>query len=310
MEYKIYKLQFSTAVHFGVNALDDCEFTMCADSFFSAMCIEFLNQSEEKMNIFVENVKAGKVIISDLFPFIDDTYYIPKPMIKIENNESDGDSVIKKAYKKLKYISVDKFEEYLNGNMDVQYELDKFNLLLGKKELRTNVTIRNYDEATPYRVGSFRFNKNSGLYIIVGYEDEEYLYEIEDCLISLGFSGIGGERSSGYGRYELGFGKLNRQMEERLKSDKAGVYMTLSVSLPKECEMDSVLDKCEYVLVKRSGFISSNHYVNNIRKKDIYLFQSGACVSDKFTGDVYDVSEGNIHPVYKYAKPLFLEVMP
>ena len=58
MEYKIYKLQFSTAVHFSVNALDDCEFAMCADSFFSAMCIEFLNQSEEKMNIFVENVKV------------------------------------------------------------------------------------------------------------------------------------------------------------------------------------------------------------------------------------------------------------
>ena len=34
----------------------------------------------------------------------------------------------------------------------------------------------------------------------------------------------------------------------------------------------------------------------------------GACVINKYMGSVYDVSAGGRHPVYRYAKPMFLEV--
>ena len=46
MEYKIYKLQFTTGVHLGKRSLEDAGYTLCADTIFSAMCHEFVKQGE------------------------------------------------------------------------------------------------------------------------------------------------------------------------------------------------------------------------------------------------------------------------
>ena len=44
------------------------------------------------------------------------------------------------------------------------------------------------------------------------------------------------------------------------------------------------------------------------RKKDLYVFNSGSTFTEKFEGDICDVSSGGAHPVYRYAKPLWLGV--
>ena len=46
MEYKAYKLRFLTGVHFGKGSLDDTSYAFCADTLFSALCIEALKDSE------------------------------------------------------------------------------------------------------------------------------------------------------------------------------------------------------------------------------------------------------------------------
>ena len=86
--------------------------------------------------------------------------------------------------------------------------------------------------------------------------------------------------------------------------------MTLSVALPREEELTSALEDAEYLLCKRSGFVSSDQYApEQMRKKDLYVFKAGSCFAYRFHGDVYDVSgKGGRHPVYKYAKPMFMEV--
>lgn len=45
MEYKAYKLKFLTGVHFGKGSLDDTSYAFCADTLFSALCIEALKDS-------------------------------------------------------------------------------------------------------------------------------------------------------------------------------------------------------------------------------------------------------------------------
>lgn len=40
MEYAIYKLDFSTGVHFGTGTLNQTEYTLAADQLFSALYIE------------------------------------------------------------------------------------------------------------------------------------------------------------------------------------------------------------------------------------------------------------------------------
>lgn len=64
------------------------------------MCIEALNiGGEEKLNRFVQMAKDNQLRISDAMPYIGDTMYLPKPMIRIEG--TDKDSALKKNLKNL-----------------------------------------------------------------------------------------------------------------------------------------------------------------------------------------------------------------
>ena len=56
-------------------------------------------------------------------------------------------------------------------------------------------------------------------------------------------------------------------------------------------------------------FVASSDYAEEWRKKkDLYVFTAGSCFVNCFAGDIYDVSEGGKHPVYRYAKPIFMGV--
>lgn len=307
MEYKIYKMSFQTAVHFGNGSLEDGEYTFYADTLFSSLCQEAIKLGKEIFEEFYQCVKCGNIIFSDAFPYIADTYYLPKPMKKIAKEFDTGNSVLKKAYKKLKYIPTECFQEYLHGDFDVLHRNSLEDL--GYYEMKTSVSIRGEEEPKPYRVGQFFFSENSGLYFIVGYETKKSSLLMEELLEKLTYSGIGGERSSGYGRFVLFPGKMNADILKRLKTN-AKQYMSLSISLPNNEELKEVIKDAEYVLVKRSGFVSSETYAQEQqRKKDLYVLKSGACFKQKFEGDIYDVSHkfGN-HAVYRYAKPMLMGV--
>ena len=85
--------------------------------------------------------------------------------------------------------------------------------------------------------------------------------------------------------------------------------MTLSSCMANDNEIESILDSASYKLIKRSGFVQSNTYSEiNVKKHDFYLFDAGSVFKEKFDGDVFDVSIEGSHPVYKYAKPLFVRI--
>lgn len=307
MKYKMYKMAFQTAVHFGSGTLESGEMTFCADTLFSALCQEAYRQDASLLEQLYGTVRENQIRFSDAFPYVDDIYYLPKPMMRIDREQMAASSVLKKAYKKLKYIPADSFTEYLQGTYDVlrATEMNR----LGFYEAKTAVSIRGLEESEPYRVGQFYFSDGAGLYFIVGYEQEEALGLVEELLEYLTYSGIGGKRAAGYGRFDLTVKKVPKVLEQRIQSEGAK-YMSLSLCLPQEHELEAAMDGAEYTLCKRSGFVASETYAKEqMRKRDLYVLKAGACFTSKFEGDVYDVStKGGGHAVYRYAKPLFMEV--
>lgn len=251
--------------------------------------------------------KDGKILLSDALPYMGDSYYVPKPMKRIERADQAGDSVIKKAYKKLKYVPAELLDSYLQGEFDILKapDLDR----LGRCEMKGVAAVRREEETLPYRIGIYYYHEGNGLYMLLGYQEQKALELVEGLLESLSFSGIGGKRSAGLGRFCLHTGKLPFQLRKRLEGEGKD-YMSLSVSLPREEELETALDGAEYLLSKRSGFVASDQYApDQMRKRDLYVFRSGSCFSHRFKGDVYDVSgKGGSHPVYRYAKPMFMEV--
>lgn len=309
MNYYIYKMNFISAVHFGVSSLEDSRTRFYADTLFSALCIEAKNQKEGMLDVFVEDVKAGNLLISDALPFIGDIYYLPKPAIRIEHGMEEGNSVRKKAFKKLEYLPTEKLETYLNGKYDPIQEVDQM-CALGKHDMRVLASIA-YEagETVPYRMDTFRFGEDCGLYILIGYREKKSLKMIEELLRALSYSGIGGKRSSGFGRFQMEKKDLPEKLWDRLALKEHGVYMTLSAALPGKKELEEAVKDASYSLVKRSGFVYSDSYADTfMRKKDLYMMKAGACFTNRFNGDIYDVSINGKHPVYRYAKPLFMEV--
>ena len=303
MNYKIYKMIFTQGVHFGEHSLEKSEITFQADTLFSALCIEALKI--DKLDELLESVKENNLVFSDAFPYMGQEFFIPKPMKKIEQVIQSEDMTTRKKFKKLEYIQVSLLDKYLKG----QYPIDKGSDIkqLGVHTLKTSASIRGNEEALPYRVGIYRFKEENGLYIVVGYDSQEILDLFDELFEMLSLSGIGGKKNSGLGHFDLEIAELPKELNQRLNTK--GEVMTLSVSLPTDKELEVVLDDSRYLLVKRSGFIDSYTYSKEQRrKKDIYLFKSGSCFNKKYQGDIYNVSSGGSHPVYKYAKPLFMGV--
>lgn len=306
MEYTAYRLEFQGAVHFGRQSLEEGEYTCRADTIFSSLCQEALKMGKETLERLYLYAKEGNLLISDAFPVIGDTFFIPRPVKRV--NAGSGAPVLKKAYKKLKYIPAERLEDYLAGRFDAPgaMSLEKE---LGHLDIKVSAAVRGGEETRPYRVGAYYFKQNSGLYVIMGYGEQEARGLAEELWRGLGFTGIGGKKSAGMGRFQLHPCSLPADLSRRLVSD-GKEYMSLSVSLPREEELEEALADAQYQLCKRSGFVASDTYAaKQMRKKDLYVLAAGSCFCARYEGDIYDVSCGcGSHPVYRYAKPMFLEL--
>ena len=303
MKYSVYKLEFTTGVHFGEGALSESSNTFCADTLFSALYIEALKL--ECADEFYEKVQNGQLLFSDAFPYMGDTYFLPKPMMYVEPKDK-GTSKDKKFYKKLKYLSPDQFAQFFNGTLQ---KGDCDSQKLGHAENQVMAAVRNEGEDTlPYHLGNYCFEEGNGLYVIVAYQEEMDKLLMDELFESLSYAGIGGKRASGKGRFILRYGKHTESLMKMLEQ-KTGRYLLLSSALPKEEELDRAMESATYLLKKRSGFVASENYAEEQRKKkDLYTMQAGSCFQHPFEGSIYDVSDGGAHPVYRYAKALFLEV--
>lgn len=307
MQNVAYKLEFLQDVHFGIDRLEKSQPIFQADRLFSALFQEALKVSDETAQQLLEDVYNDQLRFSDALPYQDNCYFIPKPILSLELSEDIhalGNSKMKKRMKKLQFLPFEDLSNFLSG----MYEPMSFKL--GQHHLRNAVAIRGQEEASPYRIDTFRFNEKSGLYVIIQFQTEAIRMRVEELLESLSYSGIGGRRSSGLGRFSLKFAHLSQNYHDALQnlSEKS---MTLCAALPKDEELEHALEGATFSLEKRSGFIASDTYSETLqRKQDLYVLSAGSCFVNRFQGDVYDVGQTSFgsHPVYRYLKPMWLGV--
>ena len=304
MIYQIYKMEFLNNVRFGKQSLNETNPTLYADTLFSALYQEAMKQQKE--NSFYQMVHTGKLIFSDGFPYQGREYYLPKPYIRIEETDKKDNSKEKKKFKKLKYIPLSKLERYLKGETKAEeFEEEQE---LGYTGMKVSVAVRGKEEPEPYRVRYFTFQEGNGLYFLVKTDNEEEIQLLDELMTGLSYSGIGGKRHTGMGRFEYERCDMPVILRTKLETS-AEKYMLLSTALPEENELEQILEQAEYQLLKRSGFVASTDYADQqMRKRDLYVFQSGSCFGKTFSGQIVDVSDAGRHPVYRYAMGIFMGV--
>ena len=146
------------------------------------------------------------------------------------------------------------------------------------------------------------------MYLILAYQKLEAAELFEQLLYSLSYSGLGGKRSAGLGRFEYMEHEMPDELKEKLQK-KADKYMLLSAALPEDQEMEKkkILENASYNVLKRSGFVSSETYAEQQRRKrDLYVFDAGSCFEKIFEGRLIEEEEDGRHSVFRYEKALFL----
>lgn len=316
MHYYLYKLKFPYGVHFGAEKsgiwLEKISSNCHCDTLYSAICHEILKLHGENVleNFYNETVK-GNFLFSDLLPYKKDELLIPKPILFIEKSEETkvNDSVKKKKMKKLQFIPVSKIKDFFNGTLD---DIKFSENTLYEKCAPSRIGA---DENGLYSVAVTKFLDDSGLYFIVKMQEDKKKW-FDNVIKSLGLSGIGGKRTSGYGQFEIlddfeldkNSSIQDESMFTNLLNNDSKYYLTLSAFYPKEEEIQK-LKNGYYSLIQRQGFVQSSTYSENLLKKiPITMVNAGSCFKDKFEGTVVDVSKDGNHPVYRYGKPIMIGI--
>ena len=310
MDAKIIKLSFSAPVHFGDGRLSDAKNTCDAATLFSALYLEALRMGAA--DELLEAARAGHFAISDAFPFIGSTYYLPKPLVRAgvrkgegEQEDEAADSLARKASKKLSFIPAARYKDYLEGTFDPVREAEAFKLGRAAVQTKVNLTRMHKDDAEPYHVGGFSFWPGAGLYFIVRGD-----FDVEPLLEQLGYSGLGGERSSGYGRFSYAVENAGPLAQLRRECGDP-MHVLLSTAAPSEEELaDELLEGAFCKVVRKGGFVQSpTHSATPQKKRDLYVFAAGSVFLRRFAGDVFDVNATpGAHPVYRYARAMWMEV--
>ena len=307
MKYTLFKLQFTSAVHFGAGGLTMSSNVLMADTVFSALCTEAARAGCEPEKL-IAAVREGQIRISDAMPYIGDRFYVPRPLAEI-TTDKEGNSSVKKALKKLSYVPADCLASYIKGTLDIEKEADILAGSLGQSFLLEKAAVDTGEETRPYAVGLYRYFDGSGLYICMGYESDAEYRLFTELLEILSYAGIGGKTSAGYGRFHSVPVKPDREMEERLSRKTWKQAMSLSVSLPLPLEMEKAMENAGTRLVKRSGWISSVPGAEVIRKRrDIYMFAAGSVFRNLYKGSLYDLGSNDTHSVFRYGYPMFMGV--
>lgn len=296
--FQIYKLKFKHA-HFGQGLLETSSANFSVERIFSALVIESIQL--DVLDEFIQLSSQKDFTMSDAL-FYSNQLYLQKPIgypkIVDELRElKEGRKRVKQT-KKLSVIPFSRFDDYCEGKIDDLSEL---------LELEKQMTVIEYTTKVgenPFRVGVTHYNKDVYLAIIA--PKNQLLLKLFE---SLQFSGLGGRRSTGFGQFELSIEELSKEFSSRIKVKSDKPVMLLNTALPTYDTIEKAMEDASYLLVRSGGFAYSTATKQNIRKKDLYKFKAGSTFKSSFEGEIIDVAPKDFpHPVYNFAKPMFLEL--
>lgn len=331
MIYYIYTLKFFSPVHFGDSAnggnLDKVSMVCSADTYFSALINEADIMESENVPGLINKFQSGDIVISSLFPYYNEDdelqFYLPKPVItagesktEIKNFQEMKKMATKmKKSKKSLYVRASEIEKFLSSikyNKVFEAETPVFAVPLNTQKVNCR-----YDEPLPYFVGGYRFSDNTGLYFIAGFENEADIESFNLLVESLGYNGIGGKKSSGFGKYELSDDPIEISEEDyiydddlalakMLKNGNFDLYMSIAPVSPAVTDIETV-KKGAYKIIKRSGFVYSAASDNDVKKNDVYMIAEGSTFPSKIEGKlIQEHFEHLKHNVYRNGMGLFV----
>lgn len=266
--------------------------------------------------------------MSSLYPTLHGKPLYPKPFLRPpgadNNRERPEDDQDHKRWKKLRLVSEAMLRAWLTGDVDT---FDACELRDGVAALtgefpewpgsglladarHTGVVVdRNGADATPYDRPMVWVNAKEGvgLYCLVEAGDGDGPW-LEEAFTRLGWAGLGGERASGLGGFDVA--RCAPDAVPKFANGAANRFMTLGLYLPRKDEVDAgVLDApAAYDCVLRGGWIHGVAGAEKAKHALRFCLEGGVFNgSADNPGDVRDVRpDGWPHPVWRSGRPLVI----
>ncbi len=311
--YVTYYLNFRASFHLGRRGvgLETTEISIPADTLFSALCQMWRTFYEEQsLTDFLTQYETDTpFLLTSAFPFAGNTRFFPKPLIDL--NVNAGADL--KKLKRVRYLSERRFGQIINGGPiafdtdnlinDGQlwiHDDDKCPSAVWNTERRPRVTLDRQSFASEiWHLGAVKFHENCGLWFDAKFDTHKTKEQVETILRVLGDTGIGGERSAGFGLFDL-------RCQATVVESAQGTcrFVTLSPICPRDAaELDQLLDgDVGYTLEERSGWIGSAEGSGQQRQK-VMVFAEGSVLSGsgKQVGRLIDLKPSACpHPVWRY----------
>ena len=342
--WKLVKLNFGRSpAHFGELGIgiEETSDRVRSDALFSAWVSVYArlfgkNAVEELLQTFPSE-KHPQLIprlrISSTFIYRQENehtiYYLPRPL-KFPINYPGEDLEFFKTYKKLNYLPLEVWQRWYQGEGFIGGDAEELKAeTKGKsnghlRQLGTfdykkafeiaqipKIAVDRVTRATNlYHTGfvQFRSDKNpSGLYFLLQLspEGDKLAEQLKAALHLLGEEGLGGERSSGAGRFEIEWLELPENWQS-IVDFSAGNYhtlMSLFWDIPIKPEF---LNNASYEIQERGGWIAENQ----LRRKMVRMFSEGSVFLLPPEGKLVDVTPQTFkkHRIYRSGISLSLPI--
>jgi CRISPR-associated protein Csm4 len=252
-------------------------------------------------------------------------YYLPRPKAFPAKYPFGKDLDFAKDYKKLNYLPLETWRRWYQSeegfseedlqNKEVKSYGDTF-----KTARIPKVAIDRTTRATNfYHTGFVQFQSEtnpSGLYFLLYFPEANPTLE-HDLRAAIGFlgeEGIGGERSSGAGRFEVVWENLSDEWQQVVKFSGAEQHSLISMFWDSSLDT-KLLEKASYELLERGGWITSPSSGRQSRRKSVQMFAEGSVFSGIPQGQLADVTPDGFdnprqggHKIYRSGIALSLPV--
>jgi CRISPR-associated protein Csm4 len=153
----------------------------------------------------------------------------------------------------------------------------------------------------------------AGLYFLIDFHtaDPELEADLYQSLAILGEEGIGGERSSGAGRFTMQpWENLPTNWQAVVNFDQGNHYSLVSLFWQPELSQLQIGDSARYAIQERGGWIASPFSGRQLRRKKVQMFAEGSVFAHKPAGQLADVTPSGFthHSIYRSGLALSLPV--
>jgi len=283
-----------------------------SDTLFSAIANEWARTFEDEvpLDLLVERLNGSypPFRISSAFPYFGGDYYLPTPL--------GSSPIYHEKLRDVPFLGLFDFMELAVGNEEYlrKRPLDDQLTDIVSPFVVPRVTIDRFTASTNiYQTSGHRFKPGGGLYFILEVNDEAIGKKLLSCIELLGGSGLGGERSVGYGRFTTEFIETDQLpgWNDVLNQSPEGAshWYSLALCCPRD-HGEAKLARA-YNLLTRKGWILSHSSMKQMKRRQCRMFGEGSIFNGAVHGMVAEVTpkdfEGE-HRVYRYGIALLLQI--